>query len=281
MRFVPDPARGEFVGIGAVAGEDDSRDWEFRLISNFSRAKAIDDRSGLPSALAFADEVVGRIDALERLPGFAISPMSIELLESWSAEMRNVVQWSWPSPVLADSAAQALDKVFEELLVDPAHRRFPFEKKHRAVRNVAQAYRAAGVPDAAVARDVLARTSEYADRFDFAVHNGSVVQLVRCWSFQLPSQSELAEEVKAWAWVSRHLMEAGGTVEASAGRYPVPRRADLAVVYIPPLAHMDAPAFDEARAAFREIGVPAFPATEADVVGRRVQELLAEHPQVM
>ena len=277
MRFVPDPARGEFVNIGAVAGEDESRDWDFRLISNLSRAKAIDDRAGLGAALAFVDEVVGRVDALERLPGFAVTPMSLELLRLWAHEMRNVVQWTWPTPVVADSASDALEKVFEELLVDPAHRRFPFHKKHRAVRAVAEAYQSAGIPESAVARNVLARTEDYSDRFDFAVHNGSVVQLVKCWSFQLPSQAELAEEVKAWAWVARHLRESGGTVDTQAGGLEVRPRADLAVVYVPPLSNGPAAAFEEARAAFREIDVTARPAEEADVVGQHVLQLLAMH----
>jgi hypothetical protein len=38
IRFVPDPARGEFVNIGAVVGDDEAQDWELRLISNLKRS---------------------------------------------------------------------------------------------------------------------------------------------------------------------------------------------------------------------------------------------------
>jgi hypothetical protein len=34
LRFVPDPARGEFINIGAIAGDDDSGEWELRLLQN-------------------------------------------------------------------------------------------------------------------------------------------------------------------------------------------------------------------------------------------------------
>lgn len=33
----------------------------------------------------------------------------------------------------------------------------------------------------------------YDGMFDFAVFNGRAVQLVQCWSFQLPNQADLAE----------------------------------------------------------------------------------------
>jgi hypothetical protein len=43
IRFVPDPARGEFVNISAVAGSDEAGEWELRLVSNLSRALSPDD----------------------------------------------------------------------------------------------------------------------------------------------------------------------------------------------------------------------------------------------
>ena len=32
LRFVPDTARGEFVNLGAIAGDSEVVDWELRLI---------------------------------------------------------------------------------------------------------------------------------------------------------------------------------------------------------------------------------------------------------
>src|SRR5664279_1280824 len=62
VRFVPDPARGEFINLGAIAGDDESQDWALRQISNLKRANAIDSAGRLPAALDF----IGRLE--ERLP---------------------------------------------------------------------------------------------------------------------------------------------------------------------------------------------------------------------
>jgi hypothetical protein len=277
MRFVPDPARGEFINLGALAGDDENRDWEFRIISNLQRARAIDDRGALTSALGFASEVEAKVEAVDRLPLLG-EHMTATLLERWAREMRNVVQFSWPAPIVADTADDALDLIFEELVLDPAARRYRFQKKHRAVGSVSRAYRVAGVPSTAVLRNAVGSTDDYRDRFDFGVHNGVVRQLVRCWSFQLPAQDELADEVKAWAWLVRHLQEGGGILSAPSGSFEIrPGEFDTAVVYIPPIAGTDAPAFDEAEAAFAEIKVSAVPADQAATVAQAAQALLASH----
>ncbi len=45
VRFVPDPARGEFVNVGAIAGSDETEEWEVRAVANWRRAKLVDDRN--------------------------------------------------------------------------------------------------------------------------------------------------------------------------------------------------------------------------------------------
>jgi hypothetical protein len=44
VRFVPDPARGEFVNVGAIVGSEESSEWGLRQIENPVRARAVDDR---------------------------------------------------------------------------------------------------------------------------------------------------------------------------------------------------------------------------------------------
>lgn len=278
LRFVPDAARGEYVNIGAIAGSDDSEDWELRLIQNFSRAKAIDNDQRLGVALAFADIVQDHISALERLPDFGPEPMSTELLERWSAEMQNVVQLSPPAPIVAKSAEAALDIVFSELVVDPTARRFHFEKKHRAVGATRQAYRRHNVPDESVARRIGVECGPYQRTFDFAVLNSQVVQLVQCWSFQLPGQIELAEEVTAWAWVVHELRRQGGRVLLSGRAFDIPSGPELevATVYIPPAPDQsERRAFDAAHAAFEETHVKHFTVEDAGAVGESAAARLA------
>ncbi len=271
LRFVPDSARGEFVNFGAIAGDDESGDWELRLIQNLRRAKAIDDHSRLGIALAFADVIEAHIAALDRLPETGAERMSAQLLERWADEMQNVVQVSRPAPIVAQSATNALDIVFSEHVVDPTARQFRFEKKHRAVTETKRAYRRHHVPDDAVAQRILVESGPYDGMFDFAIVNGRVLQLVHCWSFQLPDQAGLAEEVKAWAWMVSELRKQGGRVRIGDREVPVPRGLDVEVasVYIPPSADQaERRAFVEAEAVFVETGVRAYLPEDADRVAQ-------------
>src|SRR5947207_4887528 len=114
IRFVPDPARGEFVNIGAVAGSDEAREWELRLVSNLSRAKALDDRGVLSKAFAYAAGLEDHIAALDLLPETGgPEPISTDMLHRHAAEMQNIVQFSPPAPVAADSAEEALQLVVD------------------------------------------------------------------------------------------------------------------------------------------------------------------------
>lgn len=126
IRFVPDPARGEFVNIGAVPGSDEACEWELRLISNLSRAKALDERGVLSEAFEHAASLEDNIAALDRLPNDeGVEAISFELLRRRAADMQNFVQVSVPAPVASDSAEAALDLVFDQLILDAAPRRFP------------------------------------------------------------------------------------------------------------------------------------------------------------
>jgi len=263
IRFVPDPARGEFVNIGAVAGDEDAADWGVRWISNYTRANAMDSANLLPAAKAFTATLDDRFADVDT-PRLDTDLPTIEWLERISAEMNNVVQVSEPAPVVADSAEAALDLVFERLLVDPARVTYRFRKKHQAQAAARRAYRANGVPAEAIKPRARVSSRAYEFEFDFAVHNGSAVQLVQCWSFELPNQAELTEQVKAWAWMAHEIRGNGGNLNSYG--VEVPNDIDIAAVYIPPMAG-DNSAFGEAESAFDELGVSAAVYDAADVIG--------------
>jgi hypothetical protein len=273
LRFVPDPARGEFINLGVIVGAPDSQDWALRLISNHKRASAIDGAGTLPAALA----VIGRLE--ERLPGededASDDALSLELLQRLSTEMNNIVQISPPAPVVAETAEGALDLIFEEVVVDPAAVRFRFERKHRAAAAVRGAYRSHDIPRDAIAERVRLVVGSFHAGFDFAVHNGHAVQLVQCWSFQLPNQETLGEQVKAWAWVVRELREQGGCVLADTHRIDAPDGLEVAAVFVPPLEGKPRDTFNEACAAFNELNVEARTPDGADIFAVRAAEALS------
>lgn len=275
IRFVPDPARGEFVNIGAVAGSDDAGEWELRLVSNLSRAKALDDRGVLSKAFAYAaglEDHIAALDVLQRTGG--AEPISAEMLRRQAAEMHNIIQLSPPAPVAADSAEAALELVFDQLVLDAARKSFPFEKKHRAQGAARQAYRAHHVPPSAVRERAPVRSGVFDGTFDFAVHNGRAVQLVQCWSFQLPNQADLAEQVKAWSWLVHEVRQDGGGLATAGGEIEVPRALDIYAIAIPPVAGAESPAYEEARAAFAENGVIELTPDAADRVGAQAAQAL-------
>jgi Protein of unknown function (DUF3037) len=273
IRFVPDPARGEFVNIGAIAGDDEARDWEVRTISNHRRAKALDERGAWAAALGFVAGLDDRVAALDERPGAAGS-LTVGELERLATEMQNIVQLTPPAPVVADSAEQALDRVFDHLIVDPARAQFRFEKKHRAQRAAREAYRAHDVPSSAVRERARIVSGPFDHNFDFAVHNGRALQLVHCWSFQLPNQDDLAEQVKAWSWVVHEIRRNAGQFELESGVLEVPSRVEIFAVTIGPGEHMQAAAYEEARAAFAENDVEELTPERAESLGVRAAELL-------
>jgi hypothetical protein len=275
IRFVPDPARGEFVNIGAIAGSDEAQEWELRLVSNLSRAKALDDRGVLSKAFAYAAGLEDHIAALDVLsdPG-GPEAISSELLRRRATEMHNIVQFSTPAPVAAESAEAALELVFDQLVLDAARKSFPFEKKHRAQGATRKAYRAHDVPARAVRERAPVRSGVFDGVFDFAVHNGRAVQLVQCWSFQLPNQADLAEQVKAWSWLVHEVRQAGGELVTPDGDLEVPAELDIYAIAIPPLDGAESPAYEEAKAAFAENDVIQLAPDQADQVGEQAAAAL-------
>lgn len=276
IRFVPDPARGEFVNIGAVAGSDEAAEWELRLVSNLSRAKALDDRGVLATAFAYAAGLEDHIAALDMLPETGgPEPISSSMLLRRAIEMQNIIQLSQPAPVAADSAEAALDLVFDQLVLDVTRKSFRFEKKHRAQGAARKAYREHAVPAGAVRERAHVRSGAFDGTFDFAVHNGRTIQLVQCWSFQLPNQADLAEQVKAWSWVVHELRRDGGELATKDGEFEVPPGLDIYAIAIPPATGSESPAYEEARAAFDENGVIELAPEDADRVGAEAADALA------
>src|SRR5437763_1046159 len=178
LRFVPDTARGEFINIGAVAGDPDAGDWDLRLISNIKRAKAIDGKGLLPAAMAFVAELGGRLPDDD---GDA-EAFTVEDLAVLSAQMNNVVQLTPPEGIVAEDAAEALDILADSLLFDLVTSQARGYKNVRsAVGATNRAYREVEVPADAIQRDVAVAvqvdSGTFTGGFDFAVRNGRAVQV--------------------------------------------------------------------------------------------------------
>lgn len=278
IRFVPDPARGEFVNVGTVVGSEDAGEWRLRLIDNLKRARALDDRGVLPSLWSFADEIGRCIDHAEASLESAVAE-PVELTERWLEGLwqgyRNVVQLSRPAPLVAEDLEHAVSMVFDGLVVDPEHRRFPFASKQPVLAAARQAYLGGGIRKGIhIAERKVVKGKHHRQRFDFLVMNGQAVQLTQTWSFQRPDQQQLAEDVKAWAWSVQELREGGGVVDlATETMVRVPPDVEILAVYMPPLSS-SAGVLDEAMSAFEDISVEPVTINDVGQIGRRAKELL-------
>lgn len=258
VRFVPDPAREEFVNVGVIVGSEELGQWEVRQVENPTRARRFDDRGSLPAAWRFLDWVGRVLDQFEQAQDTLFEPQlepTEEWLRSLRAQHRNVVQLSRPRPVAARDLQEAVELVFSELVVDPKFRRFPFEKKHRALVTVRRVYRSQGFEkNKTLFERTALRAANHRERFDFAVVHPTPRQLVHTWSFDIPDQEGLAEAVKAWGWTLRRLRESGGELELPRGdMLAVEPGVDVGIVYVPSSSGQSA-AFDEAQAVTERVG---------------------------
>ncbi len=278
IRFVPDPARGEFVNVGAIVGSEESSEWQVRQIENPKRARAIDENASLGAVWSFIDRVGVDVDNFEAATQSLFGP-DVELTEDWlwqlHADHQNIVQLSAPVPMVAESADDALESVFDLMVLDPAVRKYSFTKKHTALAALRRAYDEFEIAKGRERRErVTLKTPHHEALFDFAVTNGQAVQLTQAWSFQVPDQATLAEQVKAWGWTVQEALHTGGRVLTPAGEFDVRTDVDVEVVYVPALPARPAPAFVDAEHVFDELGVRAVSHDQAGDVARRARELL-------
>lgn len=278
IRYVPDPIRGEFINVGAIAGSDESSEWEVRQVDNPARARRHDERGSLPAVWSFIDNLGRQVDAHEAaIERPRLSEDSL-LSETWlydtCAKYRNIVQLSAPAPIVADTAAAALDDVFEQLIVDPERHAGGENTKHPALAAVRRAYRDVGLlKNRDIHERVVLHAGEHRERIDFAVANGRVVQLAQTWSFRVADQDALAESVRAWGWTVRAMRDSGGAVDLADRSLEVPNDVDVAVVLIPP-AHEQLAAVDDARAVLEKVDARTLDVEHVSEMASAARELL-------
>ena len=122
IRYVPDPARGEFVNVGVIAGSDLTGEWEVRCLDDLAASadRLAGDGSTISAVSEFVKEV-GQVFYERRALGRPLlegpPPVPSEAwLDQVHTDSRNIVQLSEPAPIAADSISHAAGKVFELLV---------------------------------------------------------------------------------------------------------------------------------------------------------------------
>lgn len=280
VRFVPSPARGEFINVGAIVGSEALGEWRSRRVSNASRAQRFDDHNTLPAVWDFLDDIDRQIREQEER-NVAGSLFEGGLTEAWLGQLydrhQNLVQLSPPCPMVATSAGDALERVFDAFIVDRELRVNDAPTKTKALKAMRAAYSELGLPKHRLAERVLLQSEEFGEVIDFAVVDGSAVQLAHAWSFQVNQQEVLRAQIKSWAWTVKTLRQSGGALVLAEDRIEVCRDVDVSVVCIPPTAGADSSALLEANSVFKQLSVGQTDLAGAREVAERAQRLLGVH----
>ncbi|GAA3625249.1 hypothetical protein GCM10022223_48020 [Kineosporia mesophila] len=276
VRFVPDAFRGEFVNVAIIAGSEATGEWIVRRVDNVQHARRIGGSVPITPVWSYLDGVENLIDQLGE---DQLTEESLELNREWlrreSTRLRNLVQVTTPSAVLADSLEDAVNHMFEVFVVDP-------EKRTRKTRRAAvSALRSAFEATLSEPRDhlferVSALVGRQQSTIDFAVANGSLAQLAHGWSFQTQDPASTVQQIKAWSWTMRDLREHGGVVRTPGDNreYAVSSDVPIRVVYVAPDTDEARRSLDEALEVFSNLEVTAVTTDEAYLVARDARDAL-------
>lgn len=284
VRFVPNPANGECVNLGLLAGCEDSAEWILQTVTQRGRARQLGGRDALPGVVSYLERLTAELESYsDAYAGGQLELLSDRehLSEQWLASLasqqRGIVQFTAPSPVDVESAEAAVDLLWDQMVVEPSPRTYGFQKKHVALGAVRGALRKVHITDNNLWRTTLLDSSGFRAPIDFAVHNGKVAYLTQCWSFQLPDKDRLLDEVQSWSWAIRSLRSSGGVLSGDADVHAeVAHNVSLAVVYVPPARPEDEEAFEKASRAFRDPDVAASLVVSYPEASDVAREALAE-----
>ncbi len=283
IRFVPDPFREEQVNVGALVGNDETGEWEVIAVGNLARARAIqhDPKAGTLAVARFLDwcgQIIDQWTDAEANDEEAEFAPTVDWLRRLHHTQNRVVQVAAPEPVSAESLAEAIDAVRDRFLVDPVSERLPY-KSRRFARSVARAaYAKSGLKlGETLFEHVTLESAHSRETIDFAVVNGSALQLTQAWSFDLPRQEQLAERVKAWGWSLSRVRQHGGGLHLGPRSVDVADNIDIAVIYLPPRPGEDL-AYEAAQGIFEDLKIESVDVDSADTVAQRGVELLGGKP---
>lgn len=256
LRYLPDPVRGEFVNIGVIVGRDGA-DWSIRSIESFDRASRLG--GDLSTARTWVRSLRSTIVQVNRDCHLDIATVGAS--EDWIVRLRgfhnNCVQISDALPVVADSADEAMDLLFDRLIVEP--RPQSRSTSHgRAVARLREAYQARFGSGVDLLNKVCVRSGRQTMDFDFALSDGSIQQLSKVWAFDLKDPSLQVDKVQAWGFRVEELRSSGGHLSIREQTLEVDSGVPVRVLYVPPRTANGNESLAVARDAWDRIEAQAF-----------------------
>jgi len=234
IRFVPSPVRGEFVNLGLIVGCDATGEWSIDIASSRSRAAKLDDLDVFPIVAADLQRLQSDVESYSDPDFFATH---LDLSEEWLWDLarnsQNLLQFSSPKPVLAESADSALAKLWPLLVVEPTKAENATVTKSSVLSRYWFALEKNNLKRANLMKRAILETSKTHASVDVVTHNGVVKDITQCWSLQVKNPERIMDDIKAWGWTMKTLRDHGGTVRAGSKSIEVPANVRLGVVYAP------------------------------------------------
>lgn len=271
-RFVPDTIRGEFVNIGLVVVNDDTGEALVANLQNRKRARCIDVNSTLPSVVEALERLSARFDVSSERDStpdqnHEISP------EGWlrqiAREYQNMLTFTAPQWILAESVHQASARLTHRFLLEPQSEKAAFLNRSSAVARLKKAYQSRalfGLEEIAVHESAAIKAATHKIKCDFVVTNGRALQIAHAFSFQIPNTEQLSETIRAWSFSIGEIRSGGATALVSANALAVHPTIDVEVVFVPPQTRTGEDLLEETRAMFEPIDVKLRPMSEASEV---------------
>lgn len=279
VRYVPDTLRGEFVNVGIVVGAE-GKDWSFRRPKNMRRANRLGGNvSSIEPWLLRIERSVRDREAPPLEP--FVRADAIQLSTSWAKSSRqrlnNALRLSEPTPVEANSAAEAADLLFP-LLVGEVASVVHAATRRRLVSELHRSYELQSLDDGRLLQRPKARVGRQRGRFDFAVFGDQVDQLSQVWSFDVRDLDSLAQEMQSWSYLVTRLRNEGGEIynQNLLGEPQISSDVEISVVYQEPAQQTPerVDTFLAARESWDQLNVRAVPSSQLQQVAHEARVLV-------
>ncbi|RRJ85946.1 DUF3037 domain-containing protein [Gulosibacter macacae] len=229
LRQVPDVARGEFRNVGVVAGADGG-DWAAKILPGSSQrdgARVSDIGDALRDLERRVSDQQGWLASVDD----AISERYMHLL----AELgNNSFRVADPRPVLAESATAAAEMLFSHLVQREQQDRSQARTLLRKLIHEKLAQSLSSLSSVEFFEHVSASPSvenAFPLSFDFAVEQGSSLELAHAWSFDMMNLDNLMEKIQAWLLGVSIIREHGATVRLDSEQHELRDDTPITVVY--------------------------------------------------
>lgn len=202
----PSPSTGERLNLGVIVGSPSTGEWGVRLLKDQRRVARFAGASTLGACLSVVAELTELLATNEDALEAGDSPIGAEWLATLAAHHNNLIQFSQPVAVMADSLDEAVDRAFRFRMAEPPTREAAGGWLTRNTLKAAQREALSSLPSGFLREGAeLLVGARVSSRVDFAVGNGRALLLTHGWSFLVGGVAEVGTQLKAWAYAMERL----------------------------------------------------------------------------